>query len=292
MKVLFSAVFTKASTNYAQADGFEQLGHEVIRFPLRDFAPHIGWPATCDKLLDIVREEKPDIVLFSKCHEIELRAWSAIKDMGSVVSYWYMDPMSNYSYDIEQRVKHSDVVFCGLWDPYQHSLRINVNSHFLQEGYDHLQNFPIETDWPVKDISFIGNLRSQKRADYHQKIGFPVVHNAYGEDHSRAVCSTKINLNFTEGGCSDRVYKVLASGGFLLTEPWPNMEQDFEVGKDFAIFLDADELREKIEYYLAHDEERKSIAEHGRNTVQKFSRINWAAQIIDKSTPFVIERQS
>lgn len=279
MKILFSAVFTKTSTNYAQAIGFEELGHEVIRFPLRDIAPQIGWTATCDKLLDTVRDERPDIVLFSKNHEIELRAWSAIKDMGTIVAYWYMDPMSNYSQAIADRVKHSDIVFCALWEPYLHSLRLNPNSHFLQEGYDHLQNFPIETDWPIKDVSFIGNLRSQKRLLYHQQIRFDVIQNAYGEDHSRAVCSTKINLNFTEGGCSDRVYKVLASKGFLLTEPWPNMSDDFEEGHDFAIFNSANELKEKIAYYIVNDEERSRIANNGYNAVQKFSRISWAREI-------------
>jgi spore maturation protein CgeB len=283
MKVLFSAVFTKASTNYAQADGFERLGHEVIRFPLRDIAPQIGWSATCDKLLDIVQKEKPDVVLFSKCHEIELRAWDAIKNMGCIVAYWYMDPMSNYSYDIEQRVKHSDVVFCALWDPHQHSLRLNPNSHFLQEGYDHLQNYPIKTDWPIKDVSFIGNLRSQKRHQYQQQIGFPVIQSAYGEEHSHAVCSTKINLNFTEGGCSDRVYKVLASKGFLLTDPWPMMEQDFVPDHDFAIFHDTQELREKIDFYLQNPDERQRIADNGYQTVQKFSRIEWARNIISES---------
>jgi hypothetical protein len=70
MKVLFSAVFTKASTNYAQADGFERLGHEVIRFPLRDIAPQIGWSATCDKLLDIVQKEKPDVVIERMVKEV------------------------------------------------------------------------------------------------------------------------------------------------------------------------------------------------------------------------------
>lgn len=213
MKVLFVAVFSPTSTNTAQADGFEKSGHEVIRFNFREIAARIGWSATCDKLLQDCSDERPDFVVFSKCHEIELRAWRAIKEMGIKVVYWYMDPMSNYSNDILQRVIHSDIVFCALWDPYQHSLRHNPNSHFLHEGYDHLSNFPVESDWPVIDVGFIGNLRSSKRMDYHRAIGFQLIQNAYGIDHSKAVCATKINLNFTEGGCSDRVYKVLASKG-------------------------------------------------------------------------------
>lgn len=287
MKVLFVAVFSPTSTNTAQADGFERLGHEVIRFQFRDIAKEVGWDATCDKLIELCHAERPDIVVFSKCHEIQLRAWDAIKQTGAKIAYWYMDPMSNYSNDILQRVQHSDIVFCALWDPYQFSLKYNPNSHFLHEGYDHLANFPIESDWPQMDVSFIGNLRSQKRADYHRAVGFNVVHNAYGIDHSKAVCATKINLNFTEGGCSDRVYKVLASKGFLLTDPWPNMADDFEPEHDFAIFHDASELKEKIEYYAANKEEREQIALNGYNAVQKFSRINWADTIIKKTSHLI-----
>ncbi len=287
MKVLFVAVFSPTSTNTAQADGFEKLGHEVIRFNFREIASSIGWPATCDKLIESCRSEKPDIAVFSKCHEIELRAWSAIKETGAKIAYWYMDPMSNYSNDILQRVQHSDIVFCALWDPYQYSLKFNPNSHFLQEGYDHLSNYPLDTDWPVKDVSFIGNLRSSKRSDYYNAIGFHIIQNAYGIEHSKAVCSSKINLNFTEGGCSDRVYKVLASRGFLLTDPWPNMSDDFSPGDDFAVFNDANELKEKIAYYLAHEEERYRIATNGYNTVQKFSRIHWAHVIIEKTSELI-----
>ena len=40
---------------------------------------------------------------------------------------------------------------------------------------------------------------------------------AYGSDHARAVSSSKINLNFcTDSGASDRVYKIMAAGGFFI----------------------------------------------------------------------------
>lgn len=287
MKVLFVAVFSPTSTNTAQADGFEKLGHEVVRFNFREIAATIGWDSTCDKLIETCVAERPDIVLFSKCHEIQLRAWDPIKETGAKIAYWYMDPMSNYSSAIADRAKHSDIVFCALWEPYQYALTHNRNSHFLHEGYDHLTNFPVDTDWPMKDVTFIGNLRSHKRAVYHGQVGFDVIQNAYGVDHSRAVCSSKINLNFTEGGCSDRVYKVLASKGFLLTDPWPMMENDFVPDTDFAIFNNAQELREKISFYLQNPDERNRMAENGYRTVQKFSRIAWADTIAKKTQELI-----
>jgi hypothetical protein len=282
MKVLFVAVFSPTSTNTPQADGFERNGHEVIRFNFRVIASQIGWDATCDMLIQQCEEHRPDFVVFSKCHEIQLRAWGAIKALGIRIAYWFMDPMSNYSSDIQERVCQSDIAFFALWDPYQHGLSVNPNSHFLQEGYDHTCNFPIEGISYTNNVTFIGNLRSQKRMDYYNQVGFTLVQSAYGLEHSKAVCSTKINLNFTEGGCSDRVYKVLASGGFLLTDPWPHMEDDFEPNVDFAIFNSSQELKEKIQHYLLHENERFAIAKNGHQKVQKFSRIHWAKVIADE----------
>jgi len=60
------------------------------------------------------------------------------------------------------------------------------------------------------------------------------------------------------------------------------MENDFIVGIDLDVFTDVDELRNKIQYYLEHEDERLKIAEHGYQTVQKFDRINWAKKIIEK----------
>ncbi len=41
MKILHVAVFTPQSTNVGQADGFESLGHEVIRYDYRAMAKKI-----------------------------------------------------------------------------------------------------------------------------------------------------------------------------------------------------------------------------------------------------------
>ena len=166
-----------------------------------------------------------------------------------------------------------------MWDPYEAAKQYGGDKvNFLQEGFDHIQNYPVNTDY-LYEASFIGVLRN-KRVDYHREIGFKVISDAYGEKHSEAVSQSKINLNFTEGGTSDRTYKVLASKGFLLTEPWPNMGLDFIDGKDLVTFNNSNELKNKIEYYLNNEEERLIIAENGYKSVQKFSRLEWAKKIL------------
>jgi len=64
-----------------------------------------------------------------------------------------------------------------------------------------------------------------------------------------------------------RTFEVPASGGFMLHERTSEAVHYFEDGKECAFFDDADDLVAKIRYYLAHDDERRAIAEAGHRRV-------------------------
>lgn len=82
---------------------------------------------------------------------------------------------------------------------------------------------------------------------------------------------SKINLNLTlrsiEKGLPLRIFEVLASGGFLISNYQEEIPDLFEIGKEIEIFTCEEELYEKCEYYLSHDEKRKSIAQKGYEKV-------------------------
>ena len=280
MKILFVAVFNPESTNVSQADAFRENGCEVIEFNYREVASLKGDYTRDAMLVKVCKEEKPDLVLFSKCNEIHPQVVSECNRY-SRTAVWYMDPLNlNYSVSLVEKIKRANFTFCALREPYEEAKTVSPGRvFFLHEGYDHLSNFPIDTDKEY-DYCFIGNVRDN-RAHYHKSFPFPVIQDAYGKRHSLIVSKTKINLNFTDGGTSDRTYKVLASKGFLLTEPWPEMERDFTVGKDLDTFTNVDELRTKIKYYLENEDERAIIASNGHETNKKFSRINWAKNMLD-----------
>lgn len=281
MKVMMIAVFIPTSTNCSQANGFENNGCDVIRYDYRKRESEIGATRRDREIIDICKSEKPDIVFFSKCNEVDI---SVIKECNlfSKTVLWYMDPLNvNFSDSLKQKILNCDYTFCALTEPYLEALKIKSDSvYFLQEGFDEKVNYPISVPY-INDISFIGALRNERKK-YYDLLKFKLYNNAYNENHSRAVSETKINLNFTEGGTSDRTYKILASRGFLLTQPWKNMENDFKIGIDLDIFNNIDELKSKIKYYLENEEERVKIAESGYKTVQKFNRTNFAKHIIDR----------
>lgn len=84
---------------------------------------------------------------------------------------------------------------------------------------------------------------------------------------------SKINLNFTipniKSGIPLRVWDILGSGGFLLTNYQPELEFYFDINQDLVIFESKEELQEKAAFYLNHDKERSKIAKRGYQKVKQ-----------------------
>lgn len=82
---------------------------------------------------------------------------------------------------------------------------------------------------------------------------------------------TAINLNFTipniVSGIPLRVFDILGSGGFCLTNYQAELPEYFTDGQDIAIFYGREDLVEKAKYYAAHDSQREIIAARGARKV-------------------------
>lgn len=93
----------------------------------------------------------------------------------------------------------------------------------------------------------------------------------YWTEMPKVFTGTKVNLNFTipniSSGIPLRMWDVLGSGGFLLTNYQPENALYFEEGKDLVSFYSREDLSEKAHFYLKHDSLREKIAAHGRKTV-------------------------
>lgn len=56
----------------------------------------------------------------------------------------------------------------------------------------------------------------------------------------------------------------MAAGGFLLTNFQADFLEHFTPDEDFVYYNDLDDLNHKIQYYLAHDDERSKLRKTGR----------------------------
>ena len=98
------------------------------------------------------------------------------------------------------------------------------------------------------------------------------------EESVKIYNGAKIHLNlhsstYHEGVNSEgdfvnpRTFEISACGGFQLVDERSELYDLFRVGEEIITFNSVADLKEKISWYLAHDEERKIIAQKGRERV-------------------------
>ena len=80
---------------------------------------------------------------------------------------------------------------------------------------------------------------------------------------------------------SPRCYEIMGCGGFLLTDSRPELLELFEDGKDMVIFDGAEDLGDKIRYYMNRPRQRAKIAASGLRAVAEHTYVNRAAEILE-----------
>jgi len=96
--------------------------------------------------------------------------------------------------------------------------------------------------------------------------------NVSGEDAVKIYSASKVNLDihvlFGERqkyyNVTPRVFEVPACGGFLVTGSTPQLERLYVPGEEMAVYRDVPELKERVRYYLDHQEERRALARRAR----------------------------
>ena len=284
MKVLYIGVFdqNRKSTNTSQLLSLKRAGAQVVGYNYKDKAQELGFVGRDQHLVQLVRDRDFDLVLYSKCNLLSFDVFENIKQQ-TKTCMWFMDPLQTYDADMREKTKLVDYFCCDKQNVLEAAREINPNSHRVCEGYDEDVDRPVDDVEKRYDVSFIGGLYGERVAKV-QAIRRPVkiITNAYAQQHARSVAESRINLNFcTTRGASDRVYKVMAAGGFLLTDDWDGREEHFVDGRDLVIFNDAADLNQKIEYYLNNPDIVDKIRTNGRTAVKPFTRLEWAQQIIN-----------
>ena len=94
-----------------------------------------------------------------------------------------------------------------------------------------------------------------------------------GEEALKVFYSSKINLNITlrsiASGVPARVYDVMSVGGFMLSNWQEEIPELFVEGEEIATYRTPEELLDKADYYLRHEDERIRIGINGYRKVKK-----------------------
>ena len=282
MNILFVGVFDKdkRSTNTSQLISFKKLNHNVVGYNYRKKAAQIGNDFRDVDLIKVIKERNFDLILYSKCNVVSPKVFRE-SSQHSKTCLWFMDPLQTYTEEMKLKTSLVDYFCCDKSNVLDCAKEINPNSFLVCEGYDEEVDRPYDLKKEY-DVTFIGNIYGDRKNFIDGiKKDVKVINGVFGANHAKVVSKSKINLNFcTTDGASDRVYKIMAAGGFLLTNDWKGRDKNFVDEKDCVVFKDIEDLNKKIDFYLSNPELIEKIALSGLQTVQKYNRESWAKNII------------
>jgi hypothetical protein len=126
----------------------------------------------------------------------------------------------------------------------------------------------------VYDVGFVGNQALAHRGTARARRLALVSQRFRTNDVTRSYTPAEVGLVYSQsrivfntslsGDVNMRVFEGTAGGAMLLTDAVENgLDELFSIGKELVTYRDDQDLLQKIEYYLSHDEERKAIAVAG-----------------------------
>lgn len=270
-----------------------------LKIPLDDM--HVN-----AKVCDAIRHSLFDIIWIEKGNMIwpwTLRRIKKCAPAVKLVSCSEDDMYASHGHSLWYRLglHHYDLVFTTkLYNLAELKLFGAKKTELFLDSYDEKTHRPIQlTKKDAErfscDVSAIGAFEKERAESllYLAEHGIPVVvwgngwggwANAhpnlivkneflFGEDYSKAICATKINLNFLRKVNRDEVtsrsVEIPACGGFMLGERSQRHLEFFEEGKEAEYFSSNEELLRKVKHYLERNGERADIAHAGRDRCVK-----------------------
>jgi len=282
---------------------FENI--EVQFFDYATEAQQRGMAGMSERLEEIIRKEKPDMLLHVpgrlQVNIIPEYLESITRSTGTLTVMW---------------LDESDPIFnadAGLWAPSVNHIITTSDASYDRCKEAGLAEKAIRSQWGFNPytydgkgasagtgISFCGSSRGI-RAEFLNRLrqsGLTV--ETFGSgwhedsfipfyDMVRIFGRSAINLNISDQpGLTDhqiarRIFEIPGCRGFLLTTPAPHLEEYYEPGREIVIASSPDEMIEKCRYYLSHESERLSIARRGyERTLAEHTWICRLTDIFDK----------
>jgi glycosyltransferase involved in cell wall biosynthesis len=167
----------------------------------------------------------------------------------------------------------------------------NVKGHYLPAGVFG-EECTYKESTKKRDVIFVGSKKYHPEWQYRTQLvnwldkvygnrfehyGNGGVESVRGLRLNKLYWSTKVvvgdtlclNFNYPDYW-SDRIYETLGRGGFLIHPYIPGIEKEF-VDKKHVVFYEYgnfEQLKELIDYYLTHEEEREEIRKAGHELVK------------------------
>lgn len=241
------------------------------------------------RLLAAARNMKPDVVFMQVQQPgvLDKRTCDELRVLSGAVVNWTGDvrsPIPPWFLDIGQSV--STTCFSNMNDV-RSMVHHNLRSHFLQIGFDdslyvpgaqqrsgivftgnHYGSFPL-SKFRLDAVKAMKKTYGKQMKLFGQAWGSMADGNT-NTDPKQEIrhlqsCAIAVSISHFqyERYFSDRLLRYMACGPLVLQHWYPGVEQDFAAGVHLVVFHDIPELLAKLDYYLQHSDEARTIADAG-----------------------------
>lgn len=248
----------------------------------------IGVRSINKRILRAVKITVPDLVIVVKGENILTETINKIKELCPVINY-FPDYLRFFPGIIQQIDNYS----------YFFHLDQHETEELLNKGHKNIAYLPFATETnpekskKIYNLVFIGTY-SPAREELLRSVsdlglfiwgseqwGSSSLASNYQkqwltqEEMYKIFHKSKIIINIHQNSLPEndaanlRCFEVTGSGEFLLTDYRKSFKSLFVPGKEIITYQNKDELREEVQYYLNHDDERQIIAENGLKRVLK-----------------------
>ena len=257
-------------------------------------------------LLESFQEKPVDILICMAQAPISAKALTELRSRGVITVLWFVEDYLRFTYWREM-AKYYDFVFTIQKGECIEKIKAAGAGevHYLPTACDPFFHVPVELSKEDRErwgspISFVG-------AGYHNRVQtFATMANypfkIWGsewpngkpfdrlvqeesrrinpEEYIKIFNATDVNLNLHSSSERDgvdpsgdfvnpRTFELAACGAFQLCDERQLLPELMEVGKEIITFSSREEMIAKMEYYLAHPEERRQVCERARARVIK-----------------------
>lgn len=272
-------------------NGLIRNGHFVYDFSYREIAKNatffkskkLGLAKVNIALLETLKNIKPNLLLLGHSELITIETLKIAKQTypEMKIAMWWVDPFERIAH-IPERLALIDNFFATTGNNYLEHL-------FGSDTRANLSFFPNVCDLSIEvesskdinkydyDLLYIGREDDRRKEflDYIKSLhniligvfGQTKKNLLIGSHYYEMIQKTKIALNYSrfndiELYSSDRIIQLTASGVMVMTPRIPQFERLF-AEEEVVYFENKEEFREKLNYFLTHDDERKKIAFNG-----------------------------
>lgn len=201
------------------------------------------------------------------------------------MAYWASDTHLGYDYRLSM-AKKAQFVFCAQKQAVFDMKRDGIeNPIWLPHAFEPLAYPKSENFTKHFDVCFIGHVNSRNREDALNRLFSEFPNFDYGQALFEEVASrfgnSKIVFNIAmKDDTNMRCFEALGSGSFLLTDRVEHIEELFEDKKHLVLYDGLDDMIEKANYYLKHDDQRNAIARAGYEHVMANHTIQSRVDVI------------